>query len=165
MNSSRLVSLFLNMVDCRDNFDFKTNRGAAVGKMLLPYDGVHAPDLGRALQNAEGLGEGLGLVCRSQCGPVTMATSKTAEVMQGNGRGRWKEKEWWVTFFFLHVGGHTASTIPMNTHQEWAHAETKRSNEISREVRSTWQWLKNRIIGERWHTKLESTGMPVLSFF
>lgn len=50
---------------------------------LLPDDGVHAPDLGRALQNAEGLWEGLGLVCRSQCCPVTTATNKRAEVMQG----------------------------------------------------------------------------------
>ncbi len=42
---------------------------------LLPDDGVHAPDLGCALQNTEGLGEGLGLVCRSQGCPVTTATN------------------------------------------------------------------------------------------
>lgn len=89
------------------------NRGAAVGALLSPYDGVHAPDLGRALQNAEGLGEGLGLVCRSQCGPVTTATSKTAEVMQSNRRGRWKETYRVMSDF---LGGHTASTIPKNTH-------------------------------------------------
>lgn len=101
MNSSRLVSLFLNVVDSRETWILKTlfkkrpevqlcvcflggGRGEA---LLLPNDGVHAPDLGRALQNAEGLGEGLGLVRRSQCSPVTTATSKTAEVMQGNRRG------------------------------------------------------------------------------
>lgn len=101
MNSSRLVSLFLNVVHSRETWIlktlFKTTRGAAAGggaaAPLLPYDGVHAPDLGRALQNAEGLGEGLGLVRRSQCSPVTTATSKTAEVMQGNRRGKWKETE------------------------------------------------------------------------
>lgn len=96
------------------------NRGAAVSALLLPYDGVHAPDLGRALQNAEGLGEGLGLVCRSQRSSVTMATSKTAEVMQGKGKGRWKETYRIMSdfFFFLHVGGNTASTIPKDTHSE-----------------------------------------------
>lgn len=93
------------------------NKGAVVGILLLPYDGVHAPDLGRALQNAEGLGEGLGLVCRSQCSPVTTATSKTAEVMKGNRRVRWKEMNRTMSDF-LHVGGHTASMIPKNTHSE-----------------------------------------------
>lgn len=54
---------------------------AAVASLPLPDDGVHAPDLGRALENAEGLGEGLGLVCRGQRCPVTTATSKTAEAI------------------------------------------------------------------------------------
>lgn len=42
---------------------------------------MHSPDLGCALQNTEGLGKGLGLVCRSQGCPVTTATNSRAEVM------------------------------------------------------------------------------------
>lgn len=74
---------------------------AAVASLPLPDDGVHAPDLGRALQNAEGLGEGLRLVCRGQRCPVTTATSKTAEVMRGNRRGRWKETHRITSDFFF----------------------------------------------------------------
>lgn len=44
-------------------------------------------------------------------------------------------------FFFFLVGEHTASTIPKNTHTHTLKSEhmqePKRSNEISREVRST----------------------------
>lgn len=99
MNSSRLVSLFLNVVDQRKSMrdlkcwyllstaqGFVTGQDAAADVLnlvpeLLPDDGVHAPDLGCALQNTEGLGKGLGLVCRSQGCPVTTATNSRAEVM------------------------------------------------------------------------------------
>lgn len=57
---------------------------------LLPDDGVHAPDLGCTLQNTEGLGERLGLVCRSQGCPVTTATNSGAGVVQGE-RSRKRE--------------------------------------------------------------------------
>lgn len=60
---------------------------------LLPDDGVHAPDLGGALQNTEGLGKGLGLVCRSQGCPVTTATNSRAEVMP---RKRSRKRERWT---------------------------------------------------------------------
>lgn len=60
----------------------------------LPDDGVHAPDLGCALQNTEGLGEGLGLVSRSQGCPVTTATNSRAGVVRGERsekEGRWTD--------------------------------------------------------------------------
>lgn len=62
---------------------------------ILPDDGVHAPDLGCALQNTEGLGKGLGLVCRSQGCPVTTATNSRAEVMprkRSRKRKRWTDR-------------------------------------------------------------------------
>lgn len=55
---------------------------------LLPDDGVHAPDLGCALQNAEGLGEGLCLVCRSQGRPVTTETNSRVGAVQGERSGK-----------------------------------------------------------------------------
>lgn len=55
---------------------------------LLPDNGVHTPDLGCALQNTKGLGEGLGLVCRSQGCPVTTATNSRAGVVQGETSGK-----------------------------------------------------------------------------
>lgn len=58
---------------------------------LLPDDCVHAPDLGCALQNAEGLGEGLGLVCRSQGCPVTTATNSKAGVAEGESAKKGKK--------------------------------------------------------------------------
>jgi len=54
---------------------------------FLPDDGVHAPHLGRALQNTEGPGEGLGLVRRGQRRPVTTATSVCVCVRRERERG------------------------------------------------------------------------------
>ena len=74
-----LLFFFLFFLNGNSSFTTVTNQVS----QLLPDDGVHAPDLGRALQNAEGLGEGLGLMCRSQGCPVTTATNNKAGVVQG----------------------------------------------------------------------------------
>lgn len=63
------------------------------GSSVLPDDRVHAPDLRGALQNAERLGEGLGLVCRSQSCPVTTATNSSAGVAKGENGKIKKEKD------------------------------------------------------------------------
>jgi hypothetical protein len=51
----------------------------------LPDDGVHPPDLGGALQDTEGLWEGLGLVGRGQSCPVTTATTRAGGKAEGGG--------------------------------------------------------------------------------
>ena len=62
----------------------------------LPDDGVHTPDLGCALQDAEGLGEGLCLVCRCQGCPVTTATNGRAGVKQGERSTEREEGQTWI---------------------------------------------------------------------
>lgn len=99
MNSSRLVSLFLNVVIRKRQTQvlywwqlllashyLKWKQHVVVNvtnqiSQLLPDNSVHTPDLGCALQNAEGLGEGLGLVCRCKGCPVTTVTDSRAGVV------------------------------------------------------------------------------------